>query len=190
METFNLDPRCWWIGRIVGRNPLLRRADRIEAVVTLVALVVYLLAVPVAGLVGEAVYGSRYNRYAAEAHERHALAATVIGVDGSDTRIAQARWPVGFGERTGCVPLTTAAKVGDQVEIWVDENGNPVAAPTPTSRAMVDAIGTAEVTLLAVGFALAFVVRVARSRLDRTRDGQWERELRCLQEDGGRKNQH
>lgn len=31
MDTFTLDPRCWRIGRIFGRNPLIRRADRIEA---------------------------------------------------------------------------------------------------------------------------------------------------------------
>ena len=47
-----IDPRCWRIGRIFGRNPLLRRADRIEALVMLVALVASLIAIPVAGVVG------------------------------------------------------------------------------------------------------------------------------------------
>ena len=40
---------------------MLRRTDRIEALVTLVALVVSLVAVPIAGVVGAAVYGARVN---------------------------------------------------------------------------------------------------------------------------------
>jgi|GEM_PF-4775931 len=85
METFTLDPRCWWIGRIFGRNPLLRRADRIEALVTLIALVVALVGAPIAGVVGMVVYGARDNRYAQEARERHVVMATVTGIDSSDT---------------------------------------------------------------------------------------------------------
>src|SRR5271167_1416735 len=116
MDTFTLDPRCWRIGRIFGRNPLLRRADRIEALVMLVALVVALVAVPVAGVVGTAVYGARDSQYAQEAHERHAVMATVTGIDSADTTVVQARWSVAVGERTGKVPVTTTAKVGDRVE--------------------------------------------------------------------------
>ncbi len=59
METFTLDPRCWRIARIFGRNPLLPRADRIETLVVLVALVVSLLAIPIAGVVGGVTYGAR-----------------------------------------------------------------------------------------------------------------------------------
>jgi hypothetical protein len=58
METFTFDPRGWRIACIFGRNPLLRRADRIEAVVMLVALVASIVAIPVVGVV---------DRYAADA---------------------------------------------------------------------------------------------------------------------------
>jgi hypothetical protein len=93
MDTFTLDPRCWRIRRIFGRNPLLRRADRIEALVMLVAHLVSLVAIPVAGVAGAVVYGARDSRYAQEARERHAVMATVthIGIAGSGTTVVQAR---------------------------------------------------------------------------------------------------
>ncbi len=188
MDTFTLDPRCWWIGRIFGRNPLLRRADRIEALVMLGALVAALVAIPVVGVVGVAVYSARDSRYAQEAHERYAVVATIIGIDGSDTTVAQARWPVVVGERTGKIPLTTAAKVGDRIEIWVDKDGNPVAAPTPTSRAVLDAVAAGEAVLLLVAVGMTSLVTGVRSRLDQARDAQWEYELGRWQGDGGRTN--
>jgi hypothetical protein len=35
--TFTLDPRCWWIVRSFGRNPLIRFTDRVEALVVMFA---------------------------------------------------------------------------------------------------------------------------------------------------------
>jgi hypothetical protein len=191
METFTLDPRCWRIGRIFGRNPLLRRADRVEALVMLVALIVSLVVIPVAGVAAIAVYDVRDSRYAQEAHERHTVVATVLETqsDGAGSTVVQARWPLAAGERTGPLQLTTDAKVGDRIGIWVDKDGNPVAAPTPTWHAVGDAYGTALAILLFVGVTMTSLVSGLRSRLDRARDAQLERELRCLEEDGGRTNQ-
>jgi hypothetical protein len=190
METFVLDPRCWWIGRIFGRNPLIRRTDRIEALVMLVAIVVSLAAIPVVSVVDVAVYGARHGRYAQELRERHTVIATVTGTEGDGSTVVRARWPVAAGERVGSVELRTAAKVGDRAEIWVDRDGDPVAPPTPTWHAVGDAVGAAEAALLLVGVGMTALVAGVRSRLDRVRDAQWERELGCLQEDGGCTNQH
>ena len=192
MDTFTLDPRCWRIGRIFGRNPLIRRADRIEAVVTLVALIVSLVVIPVAGVAAMLVYDVRDSRYAREAHERHTVLATVLETetDGAGSTAVQARWPVTAGERTGPLQLTREAKVGEHIEIWVDKDGDPVAPPTPTWHAVGDAYGTALAILLGTGVTMTSFVDGVRSRLDRARDARWDREIRCLQEDGGRTNQH
>ena len=192
METFTLDPRCWRIGYIFGRNPLLRRADRIEALVTLVALVVSLVAIPVAGVVGVTTYDARERIFAQQARERHAVVATVAYTDigGAGRTYVQARWPVAAGERTGLLELSTAAKVGDRTQIWVDDDGNLVGSPTSPWHALGDAVAAAEATLLIVGIAMTCLVAGMRSRLDRGRDAEWEREIRSLQEDGGRTNQH
>ncbi|WP_374022549.1 hypothetical protein [Mycobacterium sp. HNNTM2301] len=37
MDTFTFNPRRWRLARVFDRNPLLRRSDRIEALVVLVA---------------------------------------------------------------------------------------------------------------------------------------------------------
>ena len=191
METFTLDPRCWRVGYIFGRNPLIRRADRIEALITLAALVVSLLAIPVAGVVGAAVYGAHESRYAQEAHERHVVMATVIdkGIEKSGMTVVDARWPVATGEHTGPVELTTAVNVRERVQIWVDKDGNQVDPPTPTWHAVGDAYGAVLATLLSVGVGMTSVLSGVCSRLDRARDAHWEHELRCLEGDGGRTNQ-
>ncbi|HTQ15831.1 hypothetical protein [Mycobacterium sp.] len=190
MDTFTFDPRCWCIGRILGRNPLLRRSDRVEALVAVVAFVVSLVAIPVAGVVGAIAYGAREGRYAQQARERHIVMATVTGirVDGSDVSVV-AKWPVAAGERVGSVHPRTEAKVGERIGVWIDKSGNTVVPPTPTWHAVGDAIGTVMVTMLIVSLGMTSLVAGVRSRLDRTRDAQWERALRCLHEDEGRRNQ-
>ena len=190
METFVADPRCWRIGRILGRNPLIRRADRIEALVVLAALVVALVSVPVAGVLSVMIYGGRETQYTQQAHERHAVTATVTnaGSDGSASTVVHAKWPVAADERTGSLQLASAARVGERIGIWVDMDGNPVAPPTPTWHALSDAVATALAILLGVGLWVTFLVSEVRLRLDRARDEQWERELRCIQEDGGKTN--
>ena len=194
METYTLDPRCWRVGRIFSRNPLIRRSDRIEALVTLIAQAVFLVTIPLAGIAGAAVYGARESCYAHEAHDRHTVMAMVTevsgtGIDGADPSLVQARWPGADGERTRPLRVVSPAKVGDRIQIWVNANGDPVAAPTPTWRAVTDAVATVEASLLLVGFGLLTLVAGVRSRLDHALDAEWEREITCQEEDGGRTNQ-
>jgi hypothetical protein len=106
-----------------------------------------------------------------------------------DAAVVQARWPAAAGERTGVALLATAAKVGDRVKIWVDQDGNPAAPPTPTWHAVADAVGVAEAVAILVVVGMTLLVSCVRSRLDRARDAQWECELRSLEDDGGRTNQ-
>ena len=59
MQTFTFDPRRWWVAPAVCRNPLVRRIDRVEPLAIMLAIVVSLLVIPVAGAVGTAVYDDR-----------------------------------------------------------------------------------------------------------------------------------
>jgi hypothetical protein len=190
METFAIDPRRWRIARIFGRNPLLRRADRIEAAVMVVTLLASLVAVPLAGVVGAVAYGARAHLYAQEAHERHLVTGTVADARRADSGITvvQARWPVAVGERTGTVQLSAPAKAGERIELWVDKDGTPSPPPTPAWHAVADGLGIAVATALMVAVGMASLVAGIRSRLDRMRDAQWDREISCLVDDGGRTN--
>lgn len=184
METFTLDPSRWRIARVFGRNPLLRRADRIESLIMLVALVVSLVAVPVAGVFGAVTYGARDQVYTREAHERHRVMATIIDalVEDLGVVVVQAKWPGPNGERNGPLVVTEQAKVGGTIEMWVDADGNPVDPPSPTWLAVGEAVGVAVVTALAATMTMAALVAVVRSRLDRARDALWERDIKLLAE--------
>ena len=90
----------------------------------------------------------------------------MTGIDSLDTTVVQARWPVAVGERTGVAPLANVAKVADRVTIWVDQDGNPVAPPTPTWHAVADAVGAVEAVVILVAVATTLLVTCVRSRLD------------------------
>ncbi|BAX93002.1 hypothetical protein [Mycobacterium shigaense] len=64
MDTFTLDPHSWRIGILFDRNPLIRRTDRIEAMVLILAVVASLIGVPIVAVVGAMTYGSRAHLYA------------------------------------------------------------------------------------------------------------------------------
>jgi hypothetical protein len=195
METFTIDPRRWWMFRIFSRNPLLRSTDRIEMLVIVLAIAVSLAAAPIAGAVGSAVYGARHHFYAQEAQTRHAVTATVIDTSINDrTAIdsrasverssgsvgVQATWPDGKGLRTGLLQSDKPVKVGQPVKIWVDNSGTNVGPPTPASRAGADAFGIGWGIWFSVSLVAASLAALTLTRLQRTRDAQWEREIACL----------
>ncbi len=84
LDTFTVRlPRWPVLLRLSGRDPLVRRTDRIEALVLVLAVVVALVAAPIAAAVGTEVYDSRGNFYAEQAHNRHSVTATVTDVPAS-----------------------------------------------------------------------------------------------------------
>lgn len=191
METFTWDPRRWLIARVLGRNPLLRTADRIEALVVLVALAAALVAVPVAGVVGAATYGARERSYAQEARERHPVRAQVVDAHPGElgATVAQVRWVATGGEqRSGALRLADPVGPGAAVDIWVDKAGNPTGPPTPPWHAVGAAAGTMVLTLLSASGAVALLLAAVVYRLDRIREARWDRDLRVLVDDGGRTN--
>ncbi|GAA2777033.1 hypothetical protein [Mycolicibacterium pallens] len=58
MQTFTLTTGRW-LQRLIGRNPIVRGSDRLEAGALVVVLIVALLALPLAGAVGTAVFDAR-----------------------------------------------------------------------------------------------------------------------------------
>ena len=141
MLAFTLDPRRWWIARPLSRNPLLRAADRLEALIILVVIVGWLLVVPITGAVGTAIYDGRHRLYAEEALTRHRVVATVIegtaetAGDYDGPASVRAVWPAAAGERIGSFPFDRSANSGDRLSIWADANGNHVPPPTPMAQA-------------------------------------------------------
>jgi hypothetical protein len=186
----------WWVLRACGRNPLVRGVDRLELVIVALGILVALVAAAGAGALGTAVHDARARVYVAQAQTRHTVIARatddstiVIGVDDNMATRVNARWQVNGAEHSGSFQWDHAVKTGDPLTIWVDRDGNRVDAPTPTSRAGVEAVGVAYAVWQTVAFAAVGLIWWTRSSLDRRRDSAWEHDIRCLvDDDGGRTN--
>jgi hypothetical protein len=191
MQSVIYVPR-WRMLRACGRNPLVRGIDRVELLIVVLGILVALVSVAYAGALGTAVHDARSRVYIAQAQTRHTLTATatedstiVSRVDDSTATRVNARWQVDGTEHSGIFNWDHAVKTGDPLMIWVDRNGDRVDPPAPTSQAVEDAVGVAYVAWQSVVLVTAALVWLGRSYLDRRRDSAWERDIRCLIDDGG-----
>ena len=183
MDTFTLRlPRWPVLLRLLGRDPLVRNTDRIQALVFVLAVAVPLLAAPIAAAVGTAVYDSSRHIYAEQAHTRHTVTATVTDVPATQivrtgTTTVSARWTAAGAEHTGAVQAQSTTKTVDTLEIWVDNTGAQVPAPTPTTRAAADAAMGALVMWICVAAIAATLFTATRAVCDRIRFTQWQHDL-------------
>ena len=191
MDTFTVGlPRWPVLLRLLGRDPLVRTTDRIEALVLALAVVVSLVAAPIAAAVGTAVYDSRRHLYAEQAdNPRHR------GRDGHRRRrtprccergitTVSARWTAADAEHTGAVEALSTTKAGDTVEIWIDHSGAQVPAPPPTIRAAVEAVASGLAIWISVAAIAAALSSLARAVCDRIRFTGWQHDLDNLVGDG------
>lgn len=186
----------WWLLRAWRRrNPLVRTSDRIELFITALAIVTVMVATACAGALGTSVHDERSHRYVTEAQTRHTLIAratedstTVGGFRGHAVTMVDARWQVDGTDHTDALTIESPAKAGDPLLIWVDPDGHRVDAPTPPSRAGLDAVGVAYAVWQAALFTVAALLWWGRSCLDRRRISGWERDIRSLVHGGGSGN--
>ncbi|MGY4711686.1 Rv1733c family protein [Mycolicibacterium sp. CBM1] len=187
MDTIVFRPGRGVLGRLIGRNPLVRSTDRLEALALLLAVALVLVAVPVAGAVGTAVHSSRAAVYAAQVHSRHPVAAAVVRDSDASVRpysvtfSVHARWSDRGVTHEADVPWDRSVKAGEQLSIWVDNASGDYAGPPPRpDRAAADAISAAVVLWLSVVTLAASAIGLVRFRLDRRRHAQWDQGLRTL----------
>ena len=192
MQTFTIGlGRYWWM-RALGRNPLVRRSDRVEALAVALAIVIAVVATPIAGAIGTSVHDARTLFYAEEAENRHQVTATaiengsVVVPRDSVSFSGRAKWSIAGSEHIGAIEWPDQAKVGEQQDIWVDSQGEPVGPPPPPSRADTDAVAIALTVWFGVAAAAAGFVYVLRRQLDRRRYADWDREIDASADDGGR----
>ena len=199
METFTLSLRRCWIIRAVGRNPLVRTSDRVEAVILMLVFATALVVTPFSGAIGTAVHDTHARAYAEQSRDRHPVIAVVtdkLSATVIDDAIAMAeqarvvvrapvRWRVDGVDHTETLKVVPEAKVGDRVDIWVDGSGHRVAAPMPTSQAGFDALVVGAASWLGLMAGVAGLSALVRVGLTRRRDIGWDRELRALVDNGG-----
>lgn len=192
MDTYTLRLPRWPIVRVLSRNPLVRTSDRVEAVMLLLAVMVSILAAPAAAAIGTAVHESMSHRYTEQAQTRHTVTATVINDRAADQPPSpkkmitmDARWFIGGTEHTATVNAQSTVKVGDRIDLWVDNHGHRVDKPTPVSNAVTDAVLAAVAIWSSVAVAAATLFAVTRLVLDRIRANAWQHDLYNLVGHGG-----
>ena len=183
MQTFTIGlGRTWWT-RLVGRNPLVRRGDRIEAWASALAVLIIALATPVAGAVGTSVHGARAQHYADEAKGRHQVVAiamddaAAVTLPGRVEFKVRAIWNGAGRAHDEVIEWPGQAKSGERTAIWVDNQGGHAKPPPPPGSAASDAVGVALSVWLAVIATVVGAVSMIRRRLNRGRYIQWEREI-------------
>ena len=178
-----------WLG--FDRNPLRRRTDRIETVIRLAALILFLVGVPVvtytAGLQADHLALRQARAQQAADHEVTAVLlnqAPPTGIPDPYTSIqltwVLARWQLPGGPvRTGEVLAAAGARAGSTVQVWVDRSGAITSSP-PNERVIAGDVCVAAVTACLVACLLVLgSSALARRALDRLRLRAWDAEWRA-----------
>jgi len=173
------------------RNPLRRGTDRIETVIRLAALILFLVGVPVvtyiAGLQADHLALRQAHAQQAADHEVTAVLlnqAPPTGIPDPYTSIqltwVLARWQLPGGPvRTGEVLAAAGARAGSTVQVWVDRSGAITSSP-PNERVIAGDVCVAAVTACLVACLLVLgSSALARRALDRRRLRAWDAEWRA-----------
>ncbi|GGL86170.1 hypothetical protein GCM10010129_32260 [Streptomyces fumigatiscleroticus] len=172
-------------------NPLRRTTDLVEAWVALVALLLLLLAAPVAGaLVGGVAQDALQSSVHDQQRSRHLVTATVVreldrplldadpetgtGQDLRSRVLADWTAPDGTAHHGPVLAGLEHPHRGDRFTIWTDGHGRTVARPldsaTATTHAVLAGIGAALTTAGCVEAARRLIVW----RMVRRRYARWE----------------
>ncbi len=176
-----LGRRLW-----MGRSPLRRRTDRIEAWITALLLAVFLVGAPVSWIVaGQWVQhgGSLEQRAQQSWHQVPAvLLKTAPALPTFDLRtswnfdvMTLARWSGPGGRQlAGQVPAVPGTSAGTTVPVWVNGSGRPTGMPLMRSELMKRELGAEVLAPLILATLLLFVGVVVRWLMDRRRLAGWE----------------
>ena len=173
-----------WL-KVRSFSPLARGSDRVERLVFVLAVVMTIVAVPIAATVGTEVYDSRRHTYAEQARSYDSVTAIVSDNPARpdlrrNTITVSAQWYAAGLEHTGSLRVPPTVKPGDSVQIWVDKNGSLVGTPLSTGRAAMDGLTVAvAIWLVAAGGAALIIVGV-RLVLAKVRDAGWQHDIGIL----------
>lgn len=95
----------------------------------------------------------------------------------------RARWQSNGVDHVAAISLDYPIKAADSVAIWVDANGNKVDAPTPVTQAARNAVNIAFLAWWVTVLAVLQIVGMIRARIARSRDMQWEHDIRHIVDD-------
>ncbi|MCQ4120547.1 Rv1733c family protein [Rhodococcus tibetensis] len=170
------------------RNPLMRRSDRIENLLTLAVIVLAFAMLPLAIFVGAKTAASQQVLAEQQTSEFRTVTATTfadstgvtmssdVAPSGVDT--APAKWTWGDQTRRADITVDPATPAGTEEQIWVDGEGNLTTQPMSASAARVAGVIAGLFTWFVVMMIAMSGFLITRASLNRARDAQWDRDLR------------
>ncbi|MFX0573678.1 hypothetical protein [Nocardia nepalensis] len=183
-------------------SPLMRGSDRVQGIVRILAVLVLLIAVPIAAAAGTAAYGTAAARIRAENASKIAVTATITGsparvaapvVDRNGSMVdhfqAQVSWTRDGKSATAIVGVPDNAQPGQPAPIWLGPDGLPTTAPQRSSTAAVHGVGVGAAVLLEIWLGVAALLCATAWALDHHRHTRWDREWRQLAHPTGKGSQ-
>ncbi|MFD5157972.1 hypothetical protein ACFWMJ_07860 [Streptomyces hawaiiensis] len=173
------------------RNPLCRATDLAEAWVALAALMLILLAAPLAGsLVGGTAEDALQRSVRAQHEARHLVTATVVrkldrspldadpetssGRDLRNRVLAAWTAPDGTAHQGPVLASLKDPRQGDEFRIWADRHGRMVARPLDSATASTHAVLAGFGAALATGGLIEGGRRLIVWRMVRRRYARWD----------------
>jgi hypothetical protein len=169
----------------LGRNPLRRRVDRLEAALIMLALLAALLAVPAAAALGTTIrdrvdHSTAEDR--AEVHPVHArtldnTAEAFPASPGLAMTAARVEWFDASGSaHEGKADVLIGTKAGTDLTIWLDRSGAITRVPRSLGDGTPLGLAAGLVLPLLVWPLLFVLFRFVRRPLDTRRALAWARE--------------
>lgn len=172
---------AWLVNALsIGRNPLRRPIDRLAAGLTLMLLMVAMIAVPASGMFGGSMHRDLSERAQQAAGASRPVTAVVTSPPALSIPVSEvysqdavsstavAEWRTGLHEHSSRVQVPSGTKVGDPVEVWVDQRGERVPPPPDAGAVTASAVFAALLLLVVLeigSFALIGAVQAAARRV-------------------------
>ncbi len=178
----------------VWRSPLARSADRTEAGLLLLAVTLWLLALPIVAAAASIIW-SGVSTEATVQHQTRTMITAHLLADAPDlyysaeygtqltpTFPVNARWSGPDGRsHIGTVKATGGAHSGDQQAIWIDKSGSLTDPPISTGTAAILTVGATAAAWLGWGALLTVSWLTVRCRLNKRRYLDWDSEWRTIE---------
>jgi hypothetical protein len=166
----------------LAANPLRRRGERWQAAATIFAVLIVILAVPVAVLSSIGLWNRNSDLAVAQRASRRSTAVVITTSQhawGVTNHLVTFRWKDGSGTlREGASVVNGDLGVGETMHVWTDGRGRLTGAPLNTTDVAIDSVGLGLAIQLSALVLGGLVRTLTRRRLATVRSRAWEEEWR------------
>ncbi|MFC9964549.1 MULTISPECIES: Rv1733c family protein [Nocardia] len=174
-----------WRSRPWSTSPLMRWPERLQSAARLIAALMLLAAVPLAGAAGTITYTGEAAAIDAEQRDSTAVGAVVVSrpdYGPGHVRRAQVSWLSDSGTVVARMPVSSSADEGERITVWLNRSGEPVKPPREPVVAVFAGIGTAVVVLVSAGVAGWGLIAATEAFVGWRRSTVWDREASELKQ--------